>query len=237
MSTPALIRLIAAALLLQLAWSGVAQAQQKSGPIYSCEINGKKITQDRPIPECISREQIIHNSDGSVRDRRPPTMTADERAELEARQQQEALAAKVKLESKHRDRNLLQRFPNEAAHKKAREAALDDVRKNLKVSEQRLASLEKERKPLMDEAEFYVGKQLPLKLKQAIDANDATAQAQRELMETQKAELVRIDTNYDAELVRLRKLWSGAEPGSLGPLATEPPASAAGAKSSTSAKR
>ncbi len=237
MSTPALIRLIAAAPLLVGAGLVIAQGQQKTGTIYSCEVNGKKITQDRPIPECVSREQIIHNGDGSVRGRLPPTMTADERAELEARQQQDALAAKIKLESKHRDRNLLQRFPNETAHKKAREAALDDVRKNLKVSEQRLASLEKERKPLMDESEFYVGKQLPLKLKQAIDANDATAQAQRELMETQKAELVRINTNYDAELERLRRLWAGAEPGSLGPLATEPPASAPGRRSANSAKR
>ena len=65
---------------------------------------------------------------------------------------------------------------------------------------------------------------LPTKLKQAIDANDATTEAQRSLVANQKAEMVRIDTNYDAELERLRKLWAGAQPGSLGPLATEPPA-------------
>lgn len=237
MPTPALFRLIATVPLLAGAGLAVAQPAAKTGPIYTCEVNGKKVTQDRPIPECASKEQRVLNSDGSVRDVRKPEMTADERAEQEARLQQEALAAKVKRESMHRDRNLLQRFPNETAHNKAREAALDDVRKNLKISEQRLASLEKERKPLMDESEFYVGKQLPLKLKQAIDANDATAQAQRELLETQKAELVRINTNYDAELGRLRKLWAGAQPGSLGPLATEPPASAPGAKSAGGARR
>ncbi len=236
MSTPALIRLIAAAPLLAGAGLAVAQVPPKTGPIYTCEVNGKKITQDRPIAECASKDQRLLNKDGSTRETRPPVLTADERAELEARQQQEALAAKIKREAVYRDRNLLQRFPNETAHKKAREAALDDVRKNLKLSEQRLAALEKERKPLMDEAEFYVGKQLPLKLKQAIDANDATAEAQRTLVANQKAEMVRIDTNYDAELERLRRLWAGAQPGSLGPLATEPPASAPGGKSASAAR-
>lgn len=236
MSTPALIRLIAAVPLLAGAGLAIGQAAPKAGLIYTCDVNGKKVTSDRPIPECNSREQRVLNKDGSTREVRAPVLTADERAEQEARQQQEALAAKIKRESVYRDRNLLQRFPNEAAHKKAREAALDDVRKNLKLSEQRLAALEKERKPLMDEAEFYVGKQLPLKLKQAIDANDATAEAQRTLVANQKAEMVRIDTNYDAELERLRKLWAGAQPGSLGPLATEPPASAPADKSASAAK-
>ncbi len=227
MSTPALIRLIAAASLMGCAGLAVAQGTPKAGLIYTCEVNGKKVTSDRPIAECNSREQRVLNKDGSTREVRTPVLTADERAEQEARQQQEALAAKIRREAVYRDRNLLQRFPNESAHRKAREAALDDVRKNLKLSEQRLEALEKERKPLMDESEFYVGKQLPLKLKQAIDANDATAEAQRTLVTNQKAEMVRINTNYDAELERLRKLWAGAQPGSLGPLATEPPASAA----------
>ena len=36
--------------------------------------------------------------------------------------------------------------------------------------------------------------------------------------ETQVAETNRINALYDAELARLRKLWGGAQPGSLGPL-------------------
>jgi hypothetical protein len=229
--TPALARLIVAAPLLagSMLAPAAAQVPQKTGAIYSCEVNGKKVTSDRPIPECASRVQRVLNKDGSTREERPPVPTADERAEQEARQQQEALASKIKREAMHRDRNLLQRFPNEATHNKAREAALDDVRKGLKVSEQRLAALEKERKPLQDETEFYVGKQMPLKLKQSIDANDASTEAQRNLVANQKAEMVRINKNYDDELERLRKLWAGAQPGSLGPLAAaEPPASTPG---------
>jgi len=35
---------------------------------------------------------------------------------------------------------------------------------------------------------------------------------------TQQSEVGRISALFDAELARLRKLWGGAEPGSLGPL-------------------
>ncbi len=205
-----------------------AGAQEKrTGPIYSCEINGKRITSDRPIAECNAREQRVLNSDGSVREVRAPVPTADERAALEAKQQDEALARAQQREAIRRDRNLLARFPNQKAHDKAREAALDVARNSLKTSESRLLALEKERKPLIDETEFYVGKSLPVKLKQAIDANDAASEAQRDLVANQKAEIVRINRNYDDELERLRRLWGGAQPGSLGPLAVSPAASSA----------
>jgi len=211
-----------------------AQGMQKSAGIYSCiDANGKRLTSDRPIPECASRDQRLLNSDGSIRQVVPPVPTADERAAIEARQQEEALARAVQREAIRRDRNLLQRFPSEAAHNKARQAALEDTRKALRISEARLAALEKERKPLLDESEFYVGKQLPLKLRQQIDGNDATTEAQRDLLQNQKAELVRVNELYDLELERLRKLWSGAQPGSLGAL---PPAEAASASRKSAAK-
>ena len=63
----------------------------------------------------------------------------------------------TRLDAIKRDRNLLSRFPNEAAHRKARAAALDDVDKALRLSQTRLGSLAAERNPLLDEAEFYVG--------------------------------------------------------------------------------
>lgn len=224
MSSSALARSLTTACVLvaAAAMPGQVSAQVvKSGAIYSCiDANGKRLTSDRPIPECTSRDQRLLNSDGSVKQVLPPSMTADERAAYEARQQEEALARAQQREAVRRDRNLLQRFPNAAAHHKAREASLDDTRKGLKVSESRLEALEKERKPLMDEQEFYVGKQLPLKLKQAIDANDAATEAQRNLIQNQKAEQVRVNKIYDDELERLRRLWAGAQPGSLGVIAS-----------------
>jgi hypothetical protein len=205
--------------------------------IYVCtDPAGKRITSDREMAfcsadrraQCCNGSQRELNSDGSPKREVAPPPTADERAEIEARQQQEVFERASRVEAMRRDRNLLARFPNEAAHKKAREAALEDTRKSLTISEARLAALQKERKPLLDEAEFYVGKPLPGKLKLQLDGNEAATDAQKSLILNQQAELVRINENYDTELERLRKLWAGAQPGSLGALPKPTPAAPSG---------
>ena len=209
----------AVAVLVGIGVSASARAQTAAPPalIYTCtNAAGKKLTSDRPIPECNDREQRVLNGDGSVRQVLGRTLTADERAEVEARDRDAAADRARRAEAVRNDRNLLQRFPNEAAHRKQRVAALDVVNNSLKVSEARLAALARERKPLTDEAEFYTGKALPSILKAQLDANDAAVSAQRELVQNQKLEVVRIDALYDAELARLKRLWGGARPGSLG---------------------
>ena len=210
------VRTAVAAFAIAVAATGAMGAN----PIYTCtDASGKRLTSDRPIDECNAREQRVLNADGSVRRIVPPTPTSDERAEIEVRER-DALAERARRqEAIRRDRNLLARFPDEAAHRKARAAALDDVRKALRVSEERVALLTAERKPLTDEAEFYVGKALPGKLRAQLDANDASTEAQRTLAQNQQLEIVRVNKLYDAELERLKKLWAGAQPGSLGGLA------------------
>lgn len=198
-----------------------ALAQQVApAQIFTCtNAAGKKLTSDRPIPECNDREQRVLNADGSVKRIQGPVLTADERSESETREREASADRARKLEAIRRDRNLLARFPNEAAHRKARIAALDDVNNALRISEARLAALARDRKPLTDDAEFYVGKPLPGKLKAQLDANDASVDAQRSLVQNQKLEVIRIDQLYDAELERLKRLWSGAQPGSMGMIA------------------
>jgi hypothetical protein len=185
--------------------------------IYSCiDASGRRLTADRPIAACVDREQRLLNPDGSVRRVIPPTPTADERAEQEARERR-VLAERAALQDAiRRDRNLMARFPHEAAHQKARTNALDDIRSAVQASERRLEALAAERKPLMHETEFYIGKPLPLELRQQLDAIDAATEAQRVLIQNQQAELVRINSLFDAELAHLRKLWAGAPAGSLG---------------------
>jgi hypothetical protein len=189
-----------------------------SGPrIFTCiDANGKRITSDRTIPECAAREQKALNADGSVKRIVPPTLTADERADLEAREREAAAERVARQDAARRDRNLVARYPNEAAHRKAREASLDDVRNSVRISESRVKLLMAERKPLLDESEFYVNKPLPPKLKAALDANDASLAAQRTLIQNQEVEVKRINEIYDVELARLKRLWSGAPAGSLG---------------------
>ncbi|MDC8785655.1 hypothetical protein [Roseateles koreensis] len=194
---------------------------KKSISIYTCTtLDGRKLTSDRPIAECSGREQRILNTDGSQRATLPPALSPEEMALHEAHERQLVAERAAQKDAVRRDRTLMLRFPNQAAHQRARAAALDDANKARLISERRIKDLALERKPLTDEAEFYKNRQLPAKLKQQLDANDASVLAQQQLIENQKAELVRINTRYDAELARLKKLWNGATPGSLGPIDT-----------------
>ena len=158
------------------------------------------------------------NRDGSLRTVVPPTLTAEEAAEADARARAAAVERAARADAVRRDRNLLARYPDEAAHQRARVAAADTVRAATRLTEQRLRDLAAERKPLANEAEFYLGKPLPAKLKGQLEANDAAVEAQRSSALNQQAELDRINRLYDAELERLRRLWAGAPAGSLGAL-------------------
>lgn len=186
-----------------------------AGPvIYSCvDAHGKRYTSDRPIVECLDREQRVHSKDGSPRQVIPPRMNAEERAAAEERRQQKLAEEAALKDAIRRDRNLMMRYPNETAHNKARKAALEDLQAAIRLSERRVQDLVAERKPLENEAEFYKGKRMPLKLRTKLDANDAAQQGQRDVIEGQKAEIVRINNLYDVELGRLRRLWSGVAPG------------------------
>ena len=233
----------AAGLALLCAALGVAaQAPPGNIPngagIYTCvDGQGRRLTSDRPIADCTAREQRVLNRDGSVQRVLPPALTAEERAEREAAERRAVLARTSQADAIRRDRNLLSRFPTEATHRKSREAALDTVRLAIKATELRLQELGAERKPLTEEAEFYKGRPLPLRLKQALDGNDAGVDAQRAAAANQEAELVRINKLHDVELERLRRLWAGAAPGSLGPAPAMPaPAGASAAPVAAAAK-
>ena len=190
--------------------------------IYTCtDSKGRRLTSDRPIIECLDREQRVMNKDGSTRSVLPPSLTADERAELEARERRKAQDRLAQQDMVRRDRMLLTRYPSEVEHRRAREAALDDVRKAVENSQRRIAELEKERKPLLEEAEFYKGKALPAKLRQSIEFVDVAVEAHQTLITNQQAEIQRINYIFDQELDRLRRLWAGAAPGTLPPQADE----------------
>lgn len=215
---------VSACVGLGVTWLALAAPVQAAG-IYSCvDATGKRYTSDRPIAECLDREQRVLNKDGSQRQTLPPRMNAEERALSEERQRLQDQAQAAQKDAVRRDRNLMLRFPDEPSHNKAREAALDDLRRGVALSERRLQDLLDERQPMLAETEFYKGRRLPFKLKSKLEANDAQQQAQRDIIQNQSAETVRINALYDAELARLRRLWAGAAPGSVPPASGAVPA-------------
>lgn len=198
--------------------AALAVTVAQAAPIYTCvDGQGRRLTSDRPITECLDRSQDLRNSDGSVRAKVPPSLTAEERAAAEEEQRRQMAADAARKDAVRHDRNLLTRYPDEAAHRRARDAVLDPLQQALRNADKRLAELERERQAVAEEAEFYKDKVPPAKLKSRIDDNRTSTDAQRAAMLTHQAEQTRINQRYDDELARLKRLWGGAVPGSLGP--------------------
>jgi hypothetical protein len=205
-----------------------ANAAPSASQVFTCvAASGRTLTSDRLIAECMDREQRVLSREGLLLRIVPPTLTADERAEKDARERQLAAEKLAKTEAVRRDRNLMQRYPNAETHQRAREQALGDVRTSIELSDLRQRELVAERKPLLDEAEFYKGKAMPAKLRDQLAANDGAMAAQRDAQRIQNAELERVNKLFDIELARLKRLWAGAAPGSIGPATIEAASAAA----------
>lgn len=160
------------------------------------------------MTNCVG-DQVLLNRDGSINQVVPPPLTEEERADKEARERAKEIADSERGVALRRDRNLLTRFPDKARHDAARKEALDSANAAIAASEARIADLMHQRKPMLDEAEFYQGKALPPILKSKLDANEATILAQRSLLQNQHTEVDRINQLFDVELAHLRELWAG----------------------------
>lgn len=207
---------VLSAALVALGWSAGAFAQTNAQGIYTCiDSNGRRITSDRPIPECLDREQRQLSGSGLVRRVLPPSYTADERAQLDAqRRLEEEQRARV-AEEKRRDRALLIRYPTQASHDKERAEALGQIDEVVNAVNKRERALEQQRKEIDTEMEFYQRDpdRAPTWLRRKLEDNQQQALVQKRFLEEQALEKKRINARFDEELVKLRQLWAGVAAG------------------------
>ena len=194
--------------LLTVLMPATAIAQQG---VYTCvDSKGRKLTSDRPIAECIDREQKVLNPSGTVKARVGPNLTVQERADQEAKERQEAEARAMVAEEKRRERALLIRYPSREVHDKERRDALAQVGAVTQAAAKRIDELLTDRRKLDEEMEFY--KKDPAKAPQALrrqieDVNQSVA-VQKRFIAEQENEVRRINARFDEELARLRVLWA-----------------------------
>lgn len=183
--------------------------------IYTCvDAKGRRITADRPIAECLDREQKELSPQGTVKRVVPPSMTAAEREAAKAREQAAADERARASEAQRRERALALRYPNQAAHDKERADALAQVEGVSATIRQRLADLDKERLRLTGELEFYQKdlSKVPARLKQRIEDNGKQTAAQQAALGNQDKEKERVNARFDEELARLKPLWATQTP-------------------------
>lgn len=191
--------------------AGAAVAQSGGGGIYSCtDSKGRRLTSDRPIPECLDREQRELGSSGVVKRVVPPSYTAEERAKLEAQRKAEELQRARVAEEKRRDRALLVRYPNQAMHDKERADALLQIDEVVGAVNKRQEALARQRKEIDVELEFYQGdvNKAPSWLKRKLEDNEQQVQIQKRFLSDQAQEKQRINARFDEELAKLKMLWA-----------------------------
>lgn len=207
---PPVHRTLAVTLTLLSLVSGVLAQEKNASGIYSCiDSKGRRLTSDRPIVECLDREQKQLGTSGTVKRVLPPSYTAEERAELAAKRRAEELEQARINEEKRRERALLIRYPNQAMHDKERSDALAQIDEVMAAVRKRGETLVQERKEIDTELEFYKNdvSLAPSWLKRKIEDNEAQVQVQKRFLNDQLLEKQRVNARFDEELAKLKQLW------------------------------
>ncbi len=193
-----------------LACVGVGPLWAQGADIYTCVDNsGRKLTADRPIPECFDREQRVLNPSGTLKNTIGPQLSDRDRQALDAKKRAEAQERQRLEDQKRMDRALLTRYPNQASHDREREGALERTMEVKRLAQQKVLDLQAERKLIDQELEFYVQTpdRTPGVLVQRARSTDEAIDVQRKLVDEQDRQLKRINSNFDEELLRLKRLW------------------------------
>lgn len=198
---------------IALTASVMAQPSGKMG-IYSCiDASGRRITADRPIPQCADREQRMLSPSGVERGRLGPALTEAEMAERLELRRNEQLQQQRLQEQRRRDAVLLARYPERSLHDAARRDALSQMEEMQLLARKRLQELDKEKLELDQELQFYQQdpSKVPARLKAALQAIENAQIEQRALITAQANEVQRIHSRFDADLQRLLPLWKSQQ--------------------------
>lgn len=200
--------------LLACLLAGAGGGAWSQGGIYTCvDAKGRRLTYDRPIAECLDREQKELNPNGTVRRTIGPSLTQPERAALQEQERKAAEELSRQAEERRMLRALLARYPTQAVHDGERAKALQSAEDTILASQRRIADLRLERKKLDTETEFYkTPAQWPVKLKRQVEELEHQIEGHQRLVTSLEEEKKRVERRFDEELWRLRTLWAQAQP-------------------------
>src|SRR3989344_5456993 len=138
-----------------------------------------------------------------------PSLTELERAAQDAQNRKDAEERARVVEERRRERVLVARYPDKAAHDVERAAAIQMVDDVTATAEKRMLELKAERKKLDVEMEFYKKdpNKAPMTLRRKIAEIDDSLAEQQRFIAGQDQEKRRVHARFDTELSQLRKLW------------------------------
>lgn len=207
--TGCMVATLACAGMLGLPGATHAQAQPapSASGYYSCrDAGGRLITSDRPIIECLNREQRVHNSDGSVRRIIEAPLTAEQKRQRDEEARRRAEDQVRADERRRRDQILLSSYSSLDSLDRAQQRALTEPQSGIAKSQARLEQLRKEQAALISETEFYKGRKLPGDLERKIQDNEFARRYEADLITRRNEEIRQINERFDADKARFRAL-------------------------------
>lgn len=198
--------------MLMLAGASHAQKSPSTTMVYSCvDAGGRRLTADRPIAACADREQQVTMPGGAVRTV-GPTYSERERAEQAAQQRREAEERYRANDGKRRERALATRFPTKAAHDAERGEAVDVLRAQIRIVQERRSFLLEDRKKIDQDMEFYKKdpSKAPAPLQARLDGNRHDLKEVDEQIATINDEIKATNLRFDEEAQSLKPYWSPA---------------------------
>ncbi len=193
-----------------VAFSWAAQAQG----VYTCTTaEGRRITSDRPIPECFDREQRQLSTTSGRVEVIPPRETQAQRWAAEEARKEES-RQRLRAEQQQRlDRQLLLRYPDDVALELRRGYLLDEVKKRWAPTLAEKTELDAERKELQKRAAARQKEGKPSDFEDAKAAVRLERRALqiRPMVDKMQAEIDEVNQQMDADLLRLRTLRAEQE--------------------------
>jgi hypothetical protein len=182
--------------------------------LYVCTTpGGRTLTGDTPPPECQSVVIRELNRDGSIKRVIEPPLTPEQKKKREEEERKRRALEVAAQDQLRKDRALLETYASEDEIESSRDRTLASRQALIDRANQQLKEFKMDRKRLDEETEFYQKRQLPDKLKRALEDNAALQAQQIKAIDDIRADMQRINERYDAELQRFRELvMRGATP-------------------------
>lgn len=120
----------------------IAALNEARADIFRCKnAEGKVITSDRPIPECVSRGMKVYSNAGRFKNDIAPPLSAEEKQKnaVDAERKKRELAEEQ--ERKKEERYLLAHYQSEADVEAARKRAVDSLGEKKRLANEQLDSL------------------------------------------------------------------------------------------------
>lgn len=177
---------------------------------FCCEANGKTYCDDGIPAACQGKAYRQLNRHGIVIRNIAAPLTPAQKAERDAELARQREAEALRQEEERRDRKLIGTYATLTELDFAHERVLTDMRKGQQQMEQKLATTEKRKKQLANEAEFYQKRELPLNLKSQIEDNEKDIKAQQQAIAARVQDIEATRLKFDEEKQRYIRLSSGS---------------------------